>query len=103
MPDHITFILRHAAFGGLIALAFVGGILALDIAGIRHLVTHTAEGPLALAVFTMFCWITFGSVQVGIRIMSLGDDENGGGTRAPQHAEAPVAVPVRIESGRGRV
>jgi hypothetical protein len=48
MPDHIKLILRHAFFGFLIALAFVAGLLALNVANLWHLVTHTAEGPIAV-------------------------------------------------------
>ena len=39
MPDHIKLILRHAAFGGVLALAFVGALLWLNVANLWHLVT----------------------------------------------------------------
>jgi hypothetical protein len=44
MPDHIKMILRHALLRFLIALAFVGGLLAFNVANLWHLVTHTSEG-----------------------------------------------------------
>ena len=99
MPDHIKLILRHAAFGGVLALAFVGALLWLNVANLWHLVTHTSEGPFALGVLTVFCWITFGSVQIGIRIMAMGSDDSDG--RGPR---APVAepIPVRIHDRRDR-
>ncbi|MEM9319010.1 MAG: hypothetical protein AAGA70_08370 [Pseudomonadota bacterium] len=75
MPAHIRFLLRHAATGFVIALAFTALILWTDLAGIRHLVLNTSEGPLALSVFVVFCTITFGAVQMGIRIMTLGNDD----------------------------
>jgi hypothetical protein len=97
MPDHIKLILRHAAFGGLIAAGFVGLLLAFNVANLWHLVSHSADGVLALAVMFTFFWITFGSVQIGIRIMMMAEDSgSSGGTRAPQ-AVADL-VPVRVQS-----
>lgn len=79
MPPLISLVLRHAVVGLLLALAFTGLVLWTDLAGIRHLVTHTAEGPIALVVFVVLCTITFGSVQIGIRIMALGRDHDADG------------------------
>ncbi len=101
MPDHIKLILRHAAFGGLIAAGFVGLLLAFNVANLWHLVTHSADGVLALGVMFAFFWITFGSVQIGIRIMLMAEDEgHGGGTRAPQ--AVVDLVPVRVRSNDAR-
>jgi len=100
MPDHIRFILRHAAYGFVIALAFVGMLLAFDVAGLWHLVTHTAEGPIALAVLVVLCTITFGSAQIGYKIMTLGDrdDDDHRGRRHPMPVRAPMLIPIRIRS-----
>lgn len=95
MPDHIKLILRHAALGGVIAAAFVGGVLALNVANLWHLVSQSADGPLALTVFFVLCWITFGSVQIGIAIMMMSGDDQGGGTRAPEPLSVPI--PVRVD------
>lgn len=103
MPEHIKMILRHAAYGGAIALAFVGGILWMNVANLRHLVTHTAEGPLALGVLTVLCWITFGSVQIGIRIMMMADDDDkDGGKRAPEPVASLDAIPVPVRADQAR-
>ena len=77
MPPLISLVLRHALIGFGIALGFTALVLWTDLAGIRHLVTHTAEGPIALAVFIVLCTITFGSVQIGLRIMALGTEDEG--------------------------
>ncbi len=102
MPDPIKLILRHAALGGLIAVGFVALLLWLNVGNLWHLVTHTSEGPLALAVLTAFCTITFGSVQIGIRIMAMAEDQEsgGGGKRAPQAVAVPIAVIARDERRR---
>ena len=102
MPDHIKMILRHAFFGFLIALAFVAGLLALNVANLWHLVTHTAEGPIAVLMLIVFCTITFGSVQIGYKIMSMGeeDDEPRGGKRDAVRLFDAIPVPVRTDERR---
>ena len=54
MPKHIAFILRHALIGFALAVVFVGLLLVFDVAGLWHLVTHTAEGPIALVMLVVF-------------------------------------------------
>lgn len=100
MPDHIKMLLRHAALGGVISAVFVGGLLAFNVVNLWHLVTHTSGGFLALVVLFVLCWITFGSVQIGIRIMMMAndDDDHSGGRRAPEPLAIPI--PVRVESRR---
>lgn len=95
MPSHIRFLLKHAALGGAAGVLFVGLLLAFDIVGLRHLVMNTSEGFIALAVMTVFFVITFGSVQMGRAIMSLGRDETppSGGHRAPEGQ----LIPIRVE------
>ena len=50
-----------------IALAFVAGLLAFNVANLWHLVTHTSEGPIAVLMLVMFSTVTFGSVQIGYK------------------------------------
>lgn len=99
MPDHIAFILRHGLIGVGLAVVFVGLLLVFDVAGLWHLVTHTAEGPIALVMLVVFFAITFGAVQIGYRIMMLGedddDDDDQGGRRAPELERQAIAVRVR--------
>lgn len=98
MPDHIKLILRHAAYGGVISIVFVAMLLWFNVVNLWHLVTHTADGPLALVVLTVLCWITFGSVQIGIKIMMMTDDDDqGGGKRAPEPIMDPRAIPIPVD------
>jgi hypothetical protein len=94
MPNHIAFILRHALIGFGLALVFVAMLLAFDVAGLWHLVTHTAEGPIAVVMLVVFFTITFGAVQIGYQIMMLGedddDDDDHGGRRVP--------IPIRLDA-----
>ena len=103
MPKHIAFILRHALIGFALAVVFVGLLLVFDVAGLWHLVTHTAEGPIALVMLVVFFAITFGAVQIGYQIMMLGDDDDDddhGGHRAPEFQRD--AIPVRVRESRQR-
>ena len=92
VPDHIAFILRHGLIGFALALIFVAMLLAFDVAGLWHLVTHTADGPIAVIMLVVFFTITFGAVQIGYQIMMLGedddDDDDQGGLRQP--------IPIRL-------
>jgi hypothetical protein len=46
------------------------------VANLWHLVTHTSEGPIAVLMLVLFCTITFGSVQIGYKIMSMGEEDD---------------------------
>ncbi|MBF9052000.1 hypothetical protein GTA62_07180 [Roseobacter sp. HKCCD9010] len=102
MPDHIRLILRHAFYGFLVALAFVGMLLWFNVANLWHLVTHTSEGPIAVLMLVVFCTITFGSVQIGYKIMSMGEenDDEDGGKRDDLPVLDHVAIPVRVDERR---
>jgi uncharacterized membrane protein len=105
MPEHIRFILKHAAVGVGLGVAFVAMLLAFDVGGLWHLVTHTAEGPIAVLMLTVFCTITFGSAQIGYKIMSLGeenddDDDDRGGKRDGAFTPDALTVPVRVDERR---
>lgn len=102
MPYHIRLILTHAAIGFGIAIAFTGMLLYFNVAGLWHLVTHTTEGPIAIGVFTVLCGITFGSAQVGYRIMTMGEendsDDDSGRRDAQTVPDAlPIPIPVRVQ------
>ncbi|WP_306044914.1 hypothetical protein [Nioella sp. MMSF_3534] len=98
MPDHIRMIIRHAFIGFGISVAFTVMILAFNVGNLWHLVTHTSEGPVAVLMLIVFGTITFGSAQIGYKIMSMGDedDDQSGGKRDALPVADPVALPVRI-------
>lgn len=103
MPDHIKFILRHAFYGFIIALTFVGMLLYFNVVNLWHLVTHTADGPIAVVMLIVFCTVTFGSVQIGYKIMMMGeenDDDDQGGKRDDLPIRQAIAIPVRTDDRR---
>ncbi len=103
MPDHIRLIIKHAFVGLGISVAFTAMILYFNIGNLWHLVTHTAEGPIAVLMLIVFGTVTFGSAQIGYKIMSMGeetDDDDLGGKRDALPVLDPVAIPVRAEARR---
>ena len=51
MPRLVVFVIVNALEGLLISIAFTGLILAVNLANLRHLFLHTADGPWALGPF----------------------------------------------------
>ena len=100
MPDHIRMIIKHAFIGFGISVAFTAMILAFNVANLWHLVTHTAEGPIAVVMLVLFGTVTFGSAQIGYKIMSMGEEEDDdqGGKRDALPVADPVALPVEADS-----
>lgn len=102
MPKLIRLYIISVAIGFALALAFVTGFVALDLAGLRHLVLETEMGWLAFLMMVMFHGIVFAGVQFGIAIMRMAEPEDGprGGARAP--LLVPARVRVTADGGRGR-
>lgn len=100
MPDHIRMIIKHGFIGFGISVAFTTMILAFNVANLWHLVTHTAEGPIAVVMLVLFGTVTFGSAQIGYKIMSMGEEEDDdqGGKRDALPVADPVALPVEVEN-----
>ena len=93
MPKLITFLLRNALGGALAGVFFSGVLIWSDIAGLRHLVLETADGPLAGGVMTVFFIITFASVQMGRAIMAMAAPEEDDDQDPPRRGEL---IPVRV-------
>ncbi|MEL6204317.1 MAG: hypothetical protein AAFR47_03265 [Pseudomonadota bacterium] len=77
LPRLVRLYIRHSALGFLAAAVFVALLMWFDVARLRYLVTHTADGPLALFLLWMFNGIVFSGVQFGIAIMSLSENDRG--------------------------
>jgi multisubunit Na+/H+ antiporter MnhC subunit len=82
----------NLATGVGMAVLLVGGLLALDPGGLRHLILADRAGGVALALLLTSFVITFGSTAMGTAIMALGrrerkDDRPRGG-RKRRAAEA---------------
>lgn len=97
MPKLIRLYITQVAIGFVVAAVFVGLLLALNVANLRHLITGSESGLIALGMIWFMNGIVFAGVQFAWAIMSMAEKPKGprGGT--------PVAVelePVRIEARR---
>lgn len=103
MPDLVRLYIRNVLIGFGIAAAFTGLLLRFDVAGLWHLVTHTSEGPMAVALLVVFNGIVFSGVQFGIAVMRMAErpEDDGRGKGRVVLAE-PVPVPVPVRSRRDR-
>jgi len=94
MPRLVRLYILSIAIGFVLALAFTGLLLALDVASLRHLVFATRGGWIAVLMLVVFHTILFSGVQFGIRIMLMaGGDGPYGGMRRPLRSRIPVLVP----------
>ncbi|RLJ60429.1 hypothetical protein BCF46_0630 [Litoreibacter meonggei] len=93
MPKHIKLLLRHALGGAFAGIAFSALLIWSNVAGLRHLVLETADGPLAAGIMTVFFVITFASVQMGRAIMAMAEPEDDNDLTPPRNGEL-VAVRV---------
>lgn len=73
LPKLVRFMLIHIANGMVIGCLFLFGMIWLDAAGIRQVLARDETG---LATFVLFFQnaLTFGSVSMGIAVMTLGED-----------------------------
>ena len=81
----------NLAGGVTLATLVVGGLLALNPGGLRHLIFADASPGTALGLLLLGFVVTFGSAAMGTAIMAMGraaDDEK---RRGPP---APVAQPA---------
>jgi hypothetical protein len=100
MPKLVRLYITQVLIGFAIAAAFVGVLLALNVANLWHLVTHSDMGILAVLVLWLSNGIVFSGVQFGISIMRMADtDEDGdqGGKRDAVFTE-PARVAATVQS-----
>ncbi len=73
--DLLRFLLLHLAAGGAGALAFCALLLWSDFAGIGTLIANSSDGPLFAALLFFGLFVTFGSIAMGVGLMSLRRDD----------------------------
>jgi len=97
MPNLIRLYVQQVAIGFGAAAVFVVLLLGFDIAGLRHLVAASADGPLAIFLLWMFNGIVFAGVQFAISIMRMaGDDRDDDDDDDQGGHHARELIPVRI-------
>lgn len=96
MPQLVRLYLVSIAVGLALALVFTALLLALDVAMLRHLVTATRGGWIAVLMLVFFHTILFSGVQFGIRVMLMArrDGPRGGLRQKIRRPQAPALAPV---------
>lgn len=103
MPKLVRLYITHVAIGFCVAALFVALLLWLDIAHLRHLITTSDKGWLALVVLWFCNGIVFAGVQFAIAVMRMkDDDDHGGGLRQHTMRPDPAPIPLRLVPGRRR-
>lgn len=101
MPRLVRMYIIQVIVGFAISAAFVGGLLWFNVLNLWHLVTHSADGILAVLLLWVFNGIVFAGVQFAISIMRMKDDDDdeprGGHRQRIMQREAQL-IPVRVDN-----
>jgi len=101
MPKLIRLYITQVALGFVISAVFVGVLLVFNIANLRHLITGSDIGLIALLMIWFMNGIVFAGVQFAYAIMSMAEKPKGprGGTPVA-HALKPVLVQQEARASR---
>jgi hypothetical protein len=86
----------NLAIGITAALVMLGGLLALNPAGLRDLILADRAGGAALMLLLFGLVVTFGSVAMGTAIMTLGPDRKPDGGTGGKTDPVLVEVPAKF-------
>lgn len=74
--EALTYLGIHLIYGLAAGLTFGLAVLATNLGNLRTLAFESSHTALVLAVFFFGLFITFGSVGMGVGVMSLGRDDD---------------------------
>lgn len=72
----LEFLLTHLLYGTIGGFLFGVLLLWADIGSLRTLISGSEDGLMVVILLFFGLFVTFGSVGMGIGIMSLGEDKN---------------------------
>lgn len=96
MPRLIRHYIIQVIIGFAVSAVFVGVLMYFNVMNLWYLVTHTADGPLAVFLLWLFNGIVFAGVQFAISIMLNSDDDD-----TPPSGGHRQMIPIRVEAHRG--
>jgi len=96
VPKLIRLYIVNVLIGFALALAFVTGLVWLDVANLRHLIMDTSSGPLAFGLLVLSNGVVFAGVQFGIAVMRLAADDSG--PKRGRGVPMATRIPVRVET-----
>ncbi|MGH1577503.1 hypothetical protein [Planktotalea sp.] len=101
MEKLIKHYITQVLIGFMISGVFVAGLLYFNVMNLWYLVTHSADGILAVFMLWLFNGIVFAGVQFAISIMRMKDDDDDeprGGHRQRLLQREPQLIPIRVEA-----
>ncbi|WP_319544877.1 hypothetical protein [Ruegeria conchae] len=99
MPKLVRLYITQVAWGFAISAVFVGVLLAMDVANLRHLITGSEIGLIALVMIWFMNGIVFAGVQFAYKIMSMAEKPQGPrGGSAVAHNIRPAVVKQEVRS-----
>ncbi len=101
MPKLVRLYVRQVIIGFLLSAIFVLLLLGSNLANLRHLVSHTSGGVIAVLMLWIFNGIVFAGVQFGISVMQMSDKDGDGGrgkrlTFATPQTEGRAYMPQKV-------
>ncbi|WP_209833476.1 hypothetical protein [Ruegeria sp. HKCCE3926] len=101
MPKLIRLYITQVAWGFVISAVFVGVLLALNVANLRHLITGSEIGLIALVMIWFMNGIVFAGVQFAYKIMSMAEKPQGPRRGTPvAHSFESATVKQEAHAGR---
>jgi len=91
MPELIRLYIVNVAIGFGLAVAFVAGLVLLDVAGLRHLILGSPMGWVAGLMMVMFNGVVFAGVQFAIAVMRMAEPED-----TPPGGRRQALIPVKV-------
>lgn len=70
-PSLLEFLGLHCAMGVAAGIVFAAVVILSNLAGIRDLLVESSEPFIPMVLFFVSCALTFGSLKMGMAIMSL--------------------------------
>lgn len=98
MPKLVRLYIVNVAIGFGLSAGFLAALVALDVAGLRHLILGSDMGLLAALMIFVFQGVVFAGVQFAIAVMRLAEDDDDtprGGLRAEL-----IPIPVKADQGK---
>ncbi len=71
MPVLLRFLARHLAFGVAVGVAFASLVILTNTAGLNDLLSADEHPYVAILMLNVMCALTFGSLAMGIGVMTL--------------------------------
>ena len=103
MPELVKLYIRNVAIGFGVAAVFVALLLWFNVMNLWYLVSHNADGVLAVFLLWFMHGIVFAGVQFAFAVMMMArkdddDDDHHGGHAIRDY----VAVPVRADADKAQ-